>query len=395
MNAWLVIFVGDTPDEQINWRTIDGDHNVVEQGRGDLSELSNYKAENTAIVISGLQVTCIDNVTVSVKSEKEALSIAKFAIEDDLAGKLGDTHVALGHPNTNDESGNRTLYAISNDFMNDLLTTLDSNNIEPDLVIPDYLCLDKEGAKAVIAEDFLSIRYGDWGASIDTSLGSDFVYTLLNSKAENLTLECVASYPDVDPSTYGFSKSEVDAFDLLASNIPNVNINLLQGNFALNSSQQFLKTPNLITIGAIVSCALLANICVTFFEIYNLNSNTTKLTSDTRSLFQQYFPQYGEVRDIRTQLRVIEGQAVSGEPDFLILSSILSIGVENVDGISVQSLRFDANTAELRVNVLFDSFDSLAQLTATIQTLGGTVSDGGSQQAGQRRSGELVIRRYQ
>lgn len=395
MNTWLVIFVGDTPDEKINWRTIDGDHNVVEQGQGDLSELSNYKAENTAIIISGLQVTCIDNVTVSVKSEKEALSIAKFAIEDDLAGKLGDTHVALGPPNTNDESGNRTLYAICNDYMNDLLTTLDVNNIEPDLVIPDYMCLDKEGAKAVIAEDFLSIRYGDWGANIDTSLGSDFVTTLLNSKEENLTLECVASYPNVDPSTYGFPKSEVDAFDLLASNIPNAELNLLQGNFAVNSSQQFLKTPNLLTIGAIVSFALLANICVTFLEIYKLNSNTTKLTSDTRALFQQNFPQYGEVRDIRTQLRVIEGQAVSGEPDFLILSSILSIGVENVDGISVQSLRFDANTAELRVNVLFDSFDSLAQLTATIQALGGTVSDGGSQQTGQRRSGELVIRRYQ
>lgn len=395
MSAWLIVFVGASPDEEVVWRELDATGSLVGSGTGYLSYVSEIEAERIAVVVSGLHVTCVDNVSVNVKSEKEAQSIAKFAIEDDLGCQLGDTHVAIAPPKQGDESGERTMFAVSEDYMKSLLSALKSNGIEPDLIVPDYWCLDKniETANAVVAKDFLSVRYGDWGASIDLSLGPDFVSSILNARGENLQLECVGAYPKVDTTKYGFPKSDVDAFTLMASNIPEVDVNLLQGAFAVKSQNSFFKAPNLLLIGAIATVAILANIAVTFFEIAQLNSKTSKISSDTRTLFQQSFPQFGNVRDIRTQLRQIESQSASGEPDFLILSSLLSIGIERTNGISVQSVRFDTNSTELRVNVLFDSFNALSQLTATIESLGGVVADEGSQQAGQRRSGELIIRR--
>lgn len=395
MSTWLVIFIGMSPDDEVVWREIDATGNIIGSGTGFLSYAAEIEAENVAIVVSGVHVTCIDNVSVNVKTEKEARSLAQFAIEDDLACKLGDAHVVLAPQKLDDESADRTLFAVSEEFMNSLVDALKSNEIQADIVVPDYSCINKtdDSANAIIAKDYLSVRYGEWGASIDLSLGPDFVSSILNTKAENLKLECVAAYPSVDPAQYGFPKNQVDAFDLIASNIPDVDVNLLQGAYSASSNTSFLRTPNIITVGVIVAISILANIGVTFLEISQINSKTSNLIVETRELFQKSFPQLGNVRDIRTQLRFIESQNASGEPDFLVLTSLLSIGIERTNGISVQSVRFDTNSSELIVNVLFDSFNSLAQLTATIESLGGSVADAGSQQAGQRRSGELVIRR--
>ncbi len=395
MSTWLVIFIGMSPDDEVVWREIDATGNIIGSGTGFLSYAAEIEAENVAIVVSGVHVTCIDNVSVNVKTEKEARSLAQFAIEDDLACKLGDAHVVLAPQKLDDESADRTLFAVSEEFMNSLVDALKSNEIEADIVVPDYSCINNtdDSANAIIAKDYLSVRYGEWGASIDLSLSPDFVSSILNTKAENLKLECVAAYPSVDPAQYGFPKNQVDAFDLIASNIPDVDVNLLQGAYSASSNTSFLRTPNIITVGVIVAISILANIGVTFLEISQINSKTSNLIVETRELFQKSFPQLGNVRDIRTQLRFIESQNASGEPDFLVLTSLLSIGIERTNGISVQSVRFDTNSSELIVNVLFDSFNSLAQLTATIESLGGSVADAGSQQAGQRRSGELVIRR--
>ena len=395
MSAWLVVFVGTSPDDEVVWREIDATGNMVSSGTGYLSYAAEIEAEKVAIVVSGVLVTCIDNVSVSVKSEKEARSLAQFAIEGDLACTLGDTHIALAPQKAGDESADRTMFAVSKEFMTSLLNALKSNDLDADIVVPDYFCINNndESANAIIAKDYLSVRRGDWGASIDLSLGPDFVNSILSAKVEEMKLECVAAYPNVDSAQYGFPKSQVDAFDLLASNIPNVDVNLLQGAYSAKSNTSFLRAPNFITLGAIVALSIIANIGVTFFEISQIKSKTFNLISETRELFQESFPQLGNVRDIRTRLRFIESQSASGEPDFLILSSLLSVGIERTNGISVQSVRFDTNGSELRVNVLFDSFNSLAQLSAIIESLGGTVTDVGSQQAGQRRSGELVIRR--
>lgn len=397
MNAWLVIFLTDSLGEKIVWREIDADNNIVGLGSGSLSDITTIQVERTAIVVPGFHVSCFDEVSVSVKSEKEAKSVAKFAIEDDLAGQLADTHVALAPSSDQNEFGERTMFAVSNNFMRSLIDSLKLNQIEADLVVADYMCLEKssDSAKTIISKDFLSICYGNWGVSVDSSLGSEFVNSLLTAKKENLQLDCVGVYPDVDATKFGFPKVETDAYDIMASNITNVEINLLQGSYEVNSQQKFFKPPNILTLATIVILALIANVGVTFFEISQITSKTSKVTSDTRTLFQQSFPQFGNVRDIRTQLRLIETQTKSGEPDFLILSSLLALGVERVNGVNVQSVRFDANSSELSVNVLFDSFNSLEHLTVTIESLGGIVTDGGSQQAGQRRSGELIIRRNQ
>ncbi|MEO0754508.1 MAG: type II secretion system protein GspL, partial [Pseudomonadota bacterium] len=76
---------------------------------------------------------------------------------------------------------------------------------------------------------------------------------------------------------------------------------------------------------------------------------------------------------------------------FLVLSGHMAAGLDAVDAVSIDSLRFDASTNEINASVVFDSYDALSRFRTAVESAGGRVVEGGSRQVGDRRAGDVKV----
>jgi general secretion pathway protein L len=77
---------------------------------------------------------------------------------------------------------------------------------------------------------------------------------------------------------------------------------------------------------------------------------------------------------------------------FLRLSQILFSGVEQIEGLSVDQLRYQDTNNELQLRLIYPSFESAGQLETAIRAAGGQLITGGVREQSGQFVGEATLR---
>ncbi|MEM0986508.1 MAG: type II secretion system protein GspL [Pseudomonadota bacterium] len=396
MSATVVIFAGDSPEAPLTWRVLGARQMVEHAGQGMLDALSDERASEAILVLPGYSVSAIP-AHLPARNERQALAAAPFAIEEEIAADPEDQHFALMPVGAAAPEGQRTILAIERALLSRWIDALGARGIALRSVLADFQCVPVSGetVHAVGLPDRLVLRQGDWGVAIDADIATAVVPAVLESRSTDespLLLAGTGHGLAIFQSAYA---ETADPETVLAEGAVHAGAGLLQGDFAVRqrssdagASLPVLKWPAALTVAAAVLVST-----VNVLQGALLQSRAETIRANTETMFLKAFPETDRVVNIRAQLRRVSQGGQTDQPDFLVLSGFLSSGLDAVDAVSVESVRFDSDTGELSASILFDSYDALSRFRTAIETAGGRVVEGGSRQVGDRRAGDVKVTR--
>lgn len=389
MSQNLVAFVGLSPEEGVHWRIVDGRGENVGGGEGQLDQLPRNIGGSVHLVLPGQAVSTIC-AHVAAKSDKQLRSAAPYAIEDELARDLDDVHVSIGPKRT--LTDDRVFWIADHALLEQWREALAGVGLSIRSIHADHMLSPNVQDKIAYVDRGKAwlVKYDEWSASIDKSLGEPFLeavckqaFEAANEGGEKQNWETALTAYESD-----------DVLSLLASRAVERGPSLLQGDYQRGVEQSgsaFEFGTWKLPIG-FTAAAALAVIGFAAAEGAVLRAKTSDLRQETEQTFKQAFPQVSRVRNLRAQLRqqmANQGGVASGE--FLVLSGLLANAVNTVDGVTVQSLRYDQQLSELQASVSFSSYEDMTQLKTVVEEAGGVVREGGSRQSGGERVGEITV----
>lgn len=385
MGNWLVVFANSAPQDVFDWRVISDAGKVSARGQSHLSDLNSIKHDKFALVLPGQNVLAL-RVALKAKNANQLRAIAPFAVEDEVGLDVESQHVSLGLADLNGSF--HTACITEKNYLETWLDDLKQVEIAPDKIIPDYLCLPASNhhVSCLNLPDRSIFRFKGWGASFDTSFSSTILQDVIGSAIEKWDL----SESETELIYNDWSRDIEDVFDGMAQNAIEEKYSLLQGQFSTKSANSVSGLKVWKTPVGLIAASMLAVTGYNIAEAMAFKSEAGSLKASITNEMKRSFPELKRVVNPRAQLKTLtngNGQA----SDFLQLSGLLSAGVREVDGISLDSLRYDARRSEMQASIVYENYEQLTKFKSAIESLGGVMREGGSRQIGNRRAGEITV----
>jgi len=168
-------------------------------------------------------------------------------------------------------------------------------------------------------------------------------------------------------------------------------LNILQNGFSPKNSFDF-GWRKLAPLGGLAACLGIAALVLHGAEARALRLQAADLKTQTAQIYTDATGQLAPSNPALAATRAIK----SGGKDtlaFLRLSQILFSGVEQIEGLSVEQLRYQDSKNELQLRLIYPSFESAGALEAAIRAAGGQLTTGGVREQSGRFVGEAILRR--
>lgn len=143
MGEFLLIHYkpGDNPGDDNNllyWAMGGGQHPSITLGHGSLEELTPLSRDKKVYLLLDASFVSIDSLNIPSNNRSKQLQAIPFAMEDDLAEDIDDTHFAIGK---NDSDNRLPVIAINCQRLQDILELFAKYGITPEVVSADSLAL--------------------------------------------------------------------------------------------------------------------------------------------------------------------------------------------------------------------------------------------------------------
>lgn len=395
MSRDLVIRAPASPEGQPRWV-------LVQDGRrkrsGDgLPPATDAAYDRLFMVLPGSDVF-LSRVKLPARSEKEARQAAPFLIEDELATPLEDTATFVGRA---DPEGHRLVYAVQRPLAEAWQTIAAKVEAKVRYFLPEGL------AVADFAED--AVLFGDDGDLLVCRPRADRPVMRIEADllAETLPVALQAAKPETLAVSENIDWTEIVGVPLpqprrfapfdLAVKISSLPEEFLSGlpsmSRAERSEGQWLVwlTP-FRRAGMILMATLLAGATLLGAEGLYYQAQRAAIDDAGTDLFAETFPDMRAVNpefQLRQQIDALSGV---GGSDFLALATAVAELTGEVDGVRVDTLRYDRTLNVLNVSATYSDFSDFEQLNAASQALGVVLEDGGVRQNGGTLNGDFAVR---
>ncbi len=400
MKSLLLVALSDGAADSLFWmhRTARGD---ISRGRvsADARLPAAARAERVVAIAPGADVA-VHRVPATKGSLAQARNAALFAVEDDIALDLDEVHLALG---STGEDGKRSAAIVSKAAIDRWRTQLSDFGIVADQIIPDFLAAPRPEGGAVIVDagDAILVNTGEAGVAIEPDLATAVLPPLFDEtewtsieiwsdRASALGLETLRVYGPLDIRP-ALGDDELAAMLMDGVDNPGI-VDLLQGEYAPRG--QVVRLARSWRPSAALAAALvLAWLGVTVAETWAYRGAARAARTQAMDVYKSAFPDEARVVDptsqMRSKLAAVQGL---GSGLFLDLSAVLVSAIQTAPGVELEGVRFVRQDGALTATLIYDNFDDVAALTASMEEAGVAVTDQGSRSRGARQSGELELR---
>ena len=258
--------------------------------------------------------------------------------------------------------------------MQDWMSWLLEAGIKVKRIVPDCLALPLEQCRwaALDMGDELLLRTGEGsGVSLPKTWLDFALPKLMPEKQEDEAPLNIAAYSE----DLVFMDAEVEPKPLdlpmmvLAKGILQAPVNLLSGVYLPKReySKHLMLWKNVAIIAAVAIVLSLVNKGLT---IHQLESQTAEVKQESEAIFKRVIPNVSRIVNIRSQmdsqLRSMQGQG--GGAAFFEMLDGLRGSFEQVPDLKPNSLRFDANRNELRMQVTAKTYDQVDKFKELVET---------------------------
>lgn len=388
---------------------------------GDGPDLPYGVAPERAVALLPAEAVFLRQIAVPGGSERDARRAAPFLIEEQLAQPLESVSVAIG-PKQDD--GTRMVLAVDAGLREIWRKLAAGLGVKPVHAVPDVMTIASHGADlAVYAfEDrvLVQTRGGDLHADPLTSAGerdmeaeaSDRLFAAMEAQLADIVLPALAAQvrprrvivtqgfdpaltaPDETP--IALKRVEPPDLRLTAASLPLAAFERLPAALGSGLASGFDWAHMLRPWRAAAGLAFAALISFAGFNALQasvLERRAEAYEQARQEIFQRTFPDTRPVNiDVQLRRRLASVGAAESGGGFLDLSAALSAILSDVDGVRVDSIRYDAERGGLAVSALYADFGDFEALRAAAGARDLVLEDGGARQSADGVEGEFTVR---
>nr|WP_206361908.1 type II secretion system protein GspL [Vibrio plantisponsor] len=335
-------------------------------GWEQLEQLSSYAEQRSIIVLMSASDVVLSQVEIPAGANRKIESMLPYLIEDEVAQDVDDMHFSILK-----KTGNIVEVAgIDRDFLQSCIDELASLGMTVKRVIPDVLTVPvQQGLAAVqLGKEWL-IRKGDsQGICVDSEWLELFSQSDWVKEGDNfLPLTAYTPLPELglaDGQDWHFTPSPL-VMQLLTEQALQSKVNMLTGSFRVkSSSMKYWRIWRKAAYAALVFLAVL--IGYKLLETHRLEQQVLAYRAESERIFRVVFPEREKIptvsylkRLVNEELNALQGGSAQGS--VLQWLTPLPATLRSIQGMELQSIKFDSNRGEVRLETTSKDFQSFEQ----------------------------------
>ena len=379
----LVVRLGTNLQDPVHWVVWSAQsQDVIASGEltsaDALSSLEERTSLRKAIVLVPGADVRLSTVTLPGKVNRKLQNAIPYMLEDELAEDIGELFFAMGPTQGNQQS----VAIVSHRQMEKWLGWLASAGLGATAIIPDVLALpapEDNSWVALAVGAQLIVRQGTWqGMQGEQAFLTSVLAFQAKAQPEPVM---VTALTDVDlhavPNIHQNTQNEdVPAIGVLAKFVSTSSFTLLQGPYKPkkqhNQLWQLWRVP-LILLAVVV----LLTIGDRTLKLNQLTQQNADLTARIDAMVQQGFPDIGTYRNVRLKIQQeMQRLEQTGDGSSLLVMLAQLNSAFATSKITPQTLRFDANRTEIRMQAQGKDFNALETFKRSAEAAGFTVEQG-------------------
>lgn len=350
------------------------------------------RGRNLTVFLNGLDVLGV-SAAIPARSEKEARRAAPFAIEDDIAETVEDSHVALADENKETPSATRRINVISSAAMTQLIQSLSEQGFEEAELVAAHSLLP-EGDVLFEAPGLVLGRLGARSFTLDPSLGRDVLIGISKDHPEVEVFGAQVARA-LGREAQGAGATSLEAFlTQLATwaEQGRPHIRLRQGAFEARRHVDMDGFGRWKFAGVLAAVAALSWFGSVALETNAMNTRAAALETLSEEFARVGWPELnGDVQQVLSTARNGNGDVAQPFLGLLDATALLYDALSQVEGSELRTLRYDRVRRQMTASVAFQSFADVDRLTAILNSGSLTARSGDSRQSGSKVIGDLTL----
>lgn len=359
----LFIHLGSAYEQPCSWLVwSEQEQEIIASGElanaGELSSLTERAGNRPVEVLVSSAALAMTQVTLPEKGQRQALKALPFMLEEQLVDNVEQMHFVVGAR----EGEQLNVVAVTHEQMQNWLEWLTEAGLKARVIVPDCLALplaDCQWAAMMFGRELLLRTSVGSGQSIPADWSEVIVPRLLPTGGDEQV--SVATYTSMTiPGTQVHEQPLELPLQVLAKGLSQAGINLLSGVYKPKRelSKHLTLWRNAAIAAGIVVVLALANKGI---NIYRMDAQIAELKAQTESIYRKAVPGSSRIVNLRSQMKSelgkLQGQG-GGDRLFAMLVS-LEGSFNQVPELRPDSLRFDSNRGELRMQVSAKSYGQI------------------------------------
>ncbi|WP_454442600.1 type II secretion system protein GspL [Vibrio bathopelagicus] len=371
MSEFLTVRLSSEPQSPVQWLVWStSQQEVIASGElsnwEQLDELTPYAEKRSCIALLPGNECLIKRVEIPKGAARQFDSMLPFLLEDEVAQDIEDLHLTI----LDKDASHATVCGVDREWLKHALELFREANITFRKVLPDTLAVpfEEQGISALQIEQHWLLRQGNYQAvSISEAwlpmfLQSDWVVTSEEDQATTIFSYTAMPSDDVQQQSgleWQAKPAEL-VMSLLSQQAIISSVNLLTGTFKTKSS--FSKYWRVWQKVAIAACLLVAVIVTQqVLKVQQYEAQAEAYRAESERIFRAVLPGKQRIPTVSYLKRQMNDEAKkyggSGDGDSLLgWLALLPETLGQVKSIEVESIRYDGNRSEVRLQAKSSDF---------------------------------------
>ncbi|CDT62756.1 type II secretion system protein GspL [Vibrio coralliirubri] len=371
MSEFLTVRLSSEPQSPVQWLVWStSQQEVIASGElsswEQLDELTPYAEKRSCIALLPGNECLIKRVEIPKGAARQFDSMLPFLLEDEVAQDIEDLHLTI----LDKDATHATVCGVDREWLKQALDLFREANIIFRKVLPDTLAVpfEEQGISALQIDQHWLLRQGNYQAvSISEAwlpmfLQSDWV--VADDEEQATTIFSYTAMPSEDVQQQSGANWQAKPAELVMSLLSQQaitsGVNLLTGTFKTKSSfSKYWRVWQKVAIAACLLVAVIVTQQVLKVQQYEAQAQAYRMESER--IFRAVLPGKQRIPTVSYLKRQMNDEAKkyggSGDGDSLLgWLALLPETLGQVKSIEVESIRYDGNRSEIRLQAKSSDF---------------------------------------
>ncbi|CDT25521.1 type II secretion system protein GspL [Vibrio coralliirubri] len=371
MSEFLTVRLSSEPQSPVQWLVWStSQQEVIASGElsswEQLDELTPYAEKRSCIALLPGNECLIKRVEIPKGAARQFDSMLPFLLEDEVAQDIEDLHLTI----LDKDATHATVCGVDREWLKQALDLFREANIIFRKVLPDTLAVpfEEQGISALQIDQHWLLRQGNYQAVsisevwLPMFLQSDWV--VADDEEQATTIFSYTAMPNEDVQQQSGANWQAKPAELVMSLLSQQaitsGVNLLTGTFKTKSS--FSKYWRVWQKVAIAACLLVAVIVTQqVLKVQQFEAQAQAYRMESERIFRAVLPGKQRIPTVSYLKRQMNDEAKkyggSGDGDSLLgWLALLPETLGQVKSIEVESIRYDGNRSEIRLQAKSSDF---------------------------------------
>ncbi len=365
MSEFLAVRLSKNKQSPIAWLVWSTSQNeVIASGeladRGELDALSSYAEQRTTIVLLDSRDVMMIETEIPAGASRQLNSMLPYLLEEDIAQDVDDLHFTI----LKKSSDKVQVAAVDRHYLSQTIHDFNEVGIEVKKVVSDAQSLPvlEDAISAVQINDHWLFRKSHYcSISVDEEWLSVFFESEWFAEQQQ-QISAFSTPPQVTADHIVWKAEQPElVMELLTKGAITSDSNLLTGSFKSRSSA--FKNIRVWRRAMIAACLFLVLFSLSqYLDITHNEILATNYRAESERIFRTIFPDKKRIPTIsylEGQMNNEENRLSGGSSSDSVLDWLIQIpeALSNTP-VEIQSIRYDANREEVRIEALMDDFQA-------------------------------------